>query len=340
MKPYSGEGSLKEDYYAYSKPVLATSDGFIEEIYDGIEDNSIGEDNLQNNWGNSIIIKHSEYLYSKISHLQKNSFTVKKGDFVKRGELVAKCGNSGRSPYPHIHFQFQSSPKLDSPSIEYELSFFEKISNSSVLLLRNSIPNEGEIVRNPEESNELKKAFKFAPDSQLKFTIYEKGKTRSETWKSMVDQYNRRYLYCEESKSFAYFVSYDSSFRFYNFYGDNTSLLYLFRLAVPQLLLLDIDKLSTKETLPMSVAEMDVIRIFQDFISPFHIFLKPFAQIKLNIEKNDFDSSKIKILSSIFISIGKFKREKFRAAIDVVDGSITKIEITSNNRQIKALCED
>ena len=37
----------------------------------------------------------------------KNSCLVKMGDIVKRGQNIAKCGNSGHSAEPHIHFQIQ-----------------------------------------------------------------------------------------------------------------------------------------------------------------------------------------------------------------------------------------
>ena len=30
------------------------------------------------------------------------------GDTVKQGEVIAKCGNSGNTSMPHIHFQLQS----------------------------------------------------------------------------------------------------------------------------------------------------------------------------------------------------------------------------------------
>ena len=36
------------------------------------------------------------------------------GDDVKKGQLLARCGNSGRSPYPHLHFQFQKSQPICS----------------------------------------------------------------------------------------------------------------------------------------------------------------------------------------------------------------------------------
>ncbi|MEI7502602.1 MAG: urea transporter [Paludibacter sp.] len=118
-KTYKSNGMLCEDYYCYNKPVLAPADGFVEEIIDHIDDNEIGKVNTINNWGNTIIIRHLNGLYTQMSHLKKGSFKFTKGEFVKRGDLVAQCGNSGRSPEPHLHFQVQVSPLLGSKTLNY-----------------------------------------------------------------------------------------------------------------------------------------------------------------------------------------------------------------------------
>jgi murein DD-endopeptidase MepM/ murein hydrolase activator NlpD len=47
-----------------------------------------------------------------IAHLMPNSVTVNIGDTVKQGEVIAKCGNSGNTSMPHIHFQLQSSKDI------------------------------------------------------------------------------------------------------------------------------------------------------------------------------------------------------------------------------------
>ncbi len=69
-----------EDFYCFNKPVLAPADGWVEEILDGVEDNAIDQVNLTQNWGNTIVIKHADKLYTKLSHLKNNSFRVGKGD--------------------------------------------------------------------------------------------------------------------------------------------------------------------------------------------------------------------------------------------------------------------
>jgi hypothetical protein len=100
-KTYKTNGLNPEDYYCYNKPITAPADGIVELVIDNIDDNEIGSINTVNNWGNSIVIKHAATLYTQISHLKKSSAKVKVGDYVKTGDLLAFCGNSGRSPEPH-----------------------------------------------------------------------------------------------------------------------------------------------------------------------------------------------------------------------------------------------
>jgi len=53
--------------------------------------------------GGTIIIEHGHGLISIYSHLDK--IFVKKGDFVKKGELIATVGSTGRSTGPHLDFR-------------------------------------------------------------------------------------------------------------------------------------------------------------------------------------------------------------------------------------------
>lgn len=49
-----------------------------------------------------VYIDHGHGAYSYYSHLSKT--LVKNGDHVKRGELIAKSGQSGRVTGPHLHY--------------------------------------------------------------------------------------------------------------------------------------------------------------------------------------------------------------------------------------------
>jgi murein DD-endopeptidase MepM/ murein hydrolase activator NlpD len=47
-------------------------------------------------------------------HLRRGSLTVRPGDRVRAGQPIARCGNSGNSTEPHVHFQLMDGPDLDA----------------------------------------------------------------------------------------------------------------------------------------------------------------------------------------------------------------------------------
>ncbi|MCL2198264.1 MAG: M23 family metallopeptidase [Defluviitaleaceae bacterium] len=98
-------------YFCYGKDIIAPADGVVVGMYDGFRDSFIDGKNAYcdalNIAGNYITIKHNGNEYSVIAHILKGSITVKKGESVKQGDIIAKCGNSGNSSEPHIHFQLQ-----------------------------------------------------------------------------------------------------------------------------------------------------------------------------------------------------------------------------------------
>lgn len=113
-KSYSGDKDDLYNYYCYGKNILAPADGVVVSIKNHFPDCRIMSDgqpdpDTPDIGGNRIIIKHSSNEYSTICHLKPESISVRKGQRVKRGDIIAKCGNSGNTTEPHIHFQVQSS---------------------------------------------------------------------------------------------------------------------------------------------------------------------------------------------------------------------------------------
>jgi len=55
--------------------------------------------------GNHIVIDMGDHRYAMYAHLQRHSAMVRPGDRVVAGQQIARCGNSGNSTEPHLHFQ-------------------------------------------------------------------------------------------------------------------------------------------------------------------------------------------------------------------------------------------
>ncbi|MCX7625326.1 MAG: M23 family metallopeptidase [Candidatus Sumerlaeaceae bacterium] len=58
---------------------------------------------------NRIIIDHGYGIFSQYLHLKPNSATVREGDLVRGGQVIALSGNTGYSTKPHLHFQVQDA---------------------------------------------------------------------------------------------------------------------------------------------------------------------------------------------------------------------------------------
>ena len=64
-------------------------------------------------YGNIVIIKHLDNVITKYAHASK--LLVKKGDFVKQGDVIALVGSTGRSTGPHLHFEVRLHNKAVNP---------------------------------------------------------------------------------------------------------------------------------------------------------------------------------------------------------------------------------
>lgn len=73
-------------------PVYATGDGVVERA-----------DNVMSGFGNLIILKHGFGYSTYYAHLSK--YNVKKGQKVKRGDVIGYIGSTGRSEAPHLHYE-------------------------------------------------------------------------------------------------------------------------------------------------------------------------------------------------------------------------------------------
>ncbi|MGC5034619.1 MULTISPECIES: M23 family metallopeptidase [unclassified Streptomyces] len=64
--------------------------------------------------GNHVVLDLGDGTYAAYAHLRRGSVTVREGDRVRAGQPIARCGNSGNSSEPHLHFQLMDAPDPDA----------------------------------------------------------------------------------------------------------------------------------------------------------------------------------------------------------------------------------
>ena len=92
--PFTGRPALHAglDFPAeVGMPILAAAGGIV----------SLVESHLA--YGNVVEVDHGNKLVTRYAHASR--VLAKQGDLVKRGQIIAEVGNSGRSTGPHLHFE-------------------------------------------------------------------------------------------------------------------------------------------------------------------------------------------------------------------------------------------
>lgn len=109
--PYSGKMKFHSglDFAAdYGTPIYAIQDGTV--TFSG----------RKGNYGNCIILDHYYPDVPQIPHLETlyghiSKLLVKNGESVKRGQIIAYVGSTGRSTGPHLHFEVRYNNSYVDP---------------------------------------------------------------------------------------------------------------------------------------------------------------------------------------------------------------------------------
>jgi murein DD-endopeptidase MepM/ murein hydrolase activator NlpD len=82
-------------------PIYATADGVVKKAL------------KTGGYGNHIVIDHGYGYETLYGHMEK--YIVRKGQKVKRGEVIGYVGNTGLSTGPHLHYEVHKNKKVQNP---------------------------------------------------------------------------------------------------------------------------------------------------------------------------------------------------------------------------------
>ena len=134
---YTGDKHRNQSYVDYGSPILAVADGVVTATLDGQEANAPGvlpadspvlgpKLTVKNVDGNHIVLEIGTNAYAFYAHLLSGSLRVKVGDRVRKGQVIARLGNTGNANASHLHFHVMNGPSvLGSSGIPYVLDSFQ-----------------------------------------------------------------------------------------------------------------------------------------------------------------------------------------------------------------------
>ncbi len=135
-------------YLSYENHVLAVADGRVVAIKDGIVDNKPGHVgaealklSLETIAGNLVVLDLGDGQFAFYAHLKPGSLEVKPGQRVKRGEVIARVGNSGSSFEPHLHFEVTNSAQpLRGEGLPYRIDRYLDITHGNASARHGELP--------------------------------------------------------------------------------------------------------------------------------------------------------------------------------------------------------
>lgn len=99
-------------------PVRSAADGIV--VYkrhdcpqSQVFGNNLAQRDCGGDWGNHVVIRHPNGLFTRYAHLAPDSIQVLVGQRVSLGQELGRMGNSGRSDTRHLHFELGVAIEVD-----------------------------------------------------------------------------------------------------------------------------------------------------------------------------------------------------------------------------------
>ena len=230
-RSFRGDGRAVEDYHCYRLPVLATASGTVVKVVDVVPDNAVGDVNVKQNWGNLVMVLHGPSLFALVAHLAPGSCKVREGQTIHRGDVLGLCGNSGRSPVPHLHFQLQGTATLGADTLPCAFNDAVTTSRGEDRLTIAMAPEKNAVVRNLEPGDELRAHFNVHDGDAW---VYQVGDSVEQVVCDM-DVLGQLTLKSAQRSAFIVFERTEDCFTCFDVVGDRQSVLHLLRAALPRL---------------------------------------------------------------------------------------------------------
>jgi hypothetical protein len=114
----AGDPGEARNYHSYGADILSVADGRVVSTLSNLPDQRPGQlpdpstITLQTVDGNHVVIRLDDGRYVFYAHMQHGSVTVRRGQRVRRGQVLGRLGNSGNTSAPHLHLHVMNGPSV------------------------------------------------------------------------------------------------------------------------------------------------------------------------------------------------------------------------------------
>lgn len=334
-KEFENHGNVCEDYFCFDTPVIAPLDGIVVKVVNDVMDNKISEVNIKHNWGNVVVIDHGQGLFSSLSHLKRKSITVNEGDKIYKGNTIAKCGNSGRSPYPHLHFQFQLTDRIGDKTYKFPFSHYVTNKSGNLGIHSFTYPEEGDLARNIETHKSIKKAFDFRLGDEFEYKYSLNGKEGVEHCEVKVDIMNNLYIENDQGSKLYIYIS-DKVFYSTNYVGKKNSVLYFLYLNTISVPFGYYEKLIWSDKYPISIT----VNSFVKYLSELFLLFTQLINSTATLNWMELDDQQFELnykLENKGRGMFSFFKEEIDGNLKISsDAKISELQCKSKNIKFKA----
>ena len=116
FKRHRGRGTRADEYICYGREIVAAADGTVVRTESRVRQAPLGwavcDFMARSVVGNHVLVEHADGEFALYAHLIRGSVAVAPGDRVSRAQVLGRCGHTGNSTEPHLHFHLQDSADL------------------------------------------------------------------------------------------------------------------------------------------------------------------------------------------------------------------------------------
>ena len=119
-----------------------------------------------------------------LSHFKHDGVLVYEGQRVVQGQLLGYCGNSGRSPLPHLHLQVQAGPNPVAATIPFRIRQYVSIDPKTGCRFHYlGIPEQGARIAPLTFDSDIAACFEACLSTRVRYRIESLG--RATTWETI-----------------------------------------------------------------------------------------------------------------------------------------------------------